>query len=58
MAKQIALLLIDTTKPVDGEEYYAADPDTIVNKVVVFYPGGSEREGPMYAASYSHLTSR
>ena len=52
------LLLIDTTIPVDGEEYYAADPDTIVNKLVVFYPGGSEREGPMYAASYSHLTAR
>ena len=52
------LLSIDTSQPLPGEEYYAADPDTIANKMVVFFPGGSERVGQMYCASYSHLTSR
>jgi len=52
------LLKIDSNVPVIGEEYYAADPDTIANLMIVFFPGGSEREGVMYCTSYSHLTSR
>ncbi len=52
---------VDTNRIVPGESYYAVDPDTIENKLVVAFPGGKETGNEMYcmpSMPYNNLTSR